>query len=350
MSDFSVPVTKVVTAEHHPNADRLDVITIFDYQAISGRDRFAPGDKVVYIPEQAIVPQHILEEMELVGKLGGGNKDRVKPIKLRGVISQGLAYTPKVWPEHWVDGYDVAEELGITKYEPSIPVSFGGAKGERDWAEICTSTILRSYDIENIKKHSHILIEGEQVVFTEKLHGTCCIVGYDIYLGQFFVTSKGVARGSYVIKENDENVYWLMAKQNKLDTLLKDFAESHNCSVCLYGEIIGVQDLKYGLKNGHYDYYAFDLLVPSGFASHDDFNTFCSSLGIKRVPVLYEGPYSREKVKEYTSGPSVIGPHIREGIVIYTNPLRRDMHIGTVRLKSVSEEYLFRSGEQTEYQ
>jgi len=161
MSTFSVTVERITVLEH-PNADALELAQVGDYQAIVRKDQFKSGDLVAYIPEQAVVPQALLREMGLEGKLAGKAKNRVKAIRLRGILSQGLVYPAR--PE-WQEGADVANILGITKWEPPIPAHLSG--------EVFAAGQDRTlkYDIENFKRFPHILEEGEEVVFTEKLHG-----------------------------------------------------------------------------------------------------------------------------------------------------------------------------------
>ena len=190
MATFECKVYEL-TIEEHPNADALELARVGDYLAIVGKGQFKTGDLGVYIPEAAIVPEWILEELNLVGKLAGKEKNRVKAMKLRGILSQGLIFpVEREVPEkaiadamlflgddgklhHQVvhEGMDVTEQLGITKYEPPIP---SGMSGEVFNAFGYTI----NFDIENIKKYPDVLEEGEQISITEKLHGTWCCFGF----------------------------------------------------------------------------------------------------------------------------------------------------------------------------
>ena len=90
MAEFEVNVVKIDRIEDHPNADALELAIIGGYRAIVKIGEFKAGDPVVYIPEAAIIPQYLLEDMGLEGYLAGKDKNRVKAIKLRGILSQGL--------------------------------------------------------------------------------------------------------------------------------------------------------------------------------------------------------------------------------------------------------------------
>ena len=104
MSSFEVKVRRIDAVENHPGADRLSICTILGFRAITakledGSHRYAPGDLIVYVPEQAVVPHDLLkqygywDDAKGKGMLAGAMGDRVKIIKLRGEYSQGL-----VWP------------------------------------------------------------------------------------------------------------------------------------------------------------------------------------------------------------------------------------------------------------
>jgi len=80
MSTFSVPVTKITNIIPIEGADSIELAQVFGYQSVVGKGQYSVGDIVVYIPEAAIVPDWILHEMNLVGKLAGKEKNRVKAI------------------------------------------------------------------------------------------------------------------------------------------------------------------------------------------------------------------------------------------------------------------------------
>lgn len=90
MSQFAVEVVVLDDVVPHPNADALDLAVIGGYRAVVKKGVFKKGDSVVYIPEDALVPEDILEHIGLTGRLAGKQKNRVKAIRLRGELSQGI--------------------------------------------------------------------------------------------------------------------------------------------------------------------------------------------------------------------------------------------------------------------
>ncbi len=130
MSTFSVPIKRIRAIEAHPNADAIEFAVIDGYRSIVKKGEFAPGDLVAYIPESSLLPEELLKRLNLwdaekgCGKLTGKEGNRVKAIKLRGELSQGICYLMPGDARH--EGEDVSLLLGITKYEPPIPVSMAG--------------------------------------------------------------------------------------------------------------------------------------------------------------------------------------------------------------------------------
>lgn len=344
MAEFAVEVQRI-RIEPHPEADRIELAVIGEYRSVIQKGRYRDGDLVAYIPEQSVLPDHILRELDLVGKLAGSKKNRVKATRFRGIISQGLCYPAR---PSWVEGQDVTVHLGITKYNPPPPPSFSstiltGRKG----AYFPERTL--SFDIENYKRYPNILIEDEWVIITEKLHGT--FAGYSLVNGEFGIFSKGLgARGFLMDPEADRpGVYVEIARDLGIEAgMRRAFGPEHN--IFVLGEIfgLGIQDLHYGTKSKQFR--VFDIRIGSNFIGPNFLKCACDAMNLEMVPVLYEGPYNLSKAIELRDGMDALsGTHMREGIVVKSTTERMDRKIGRVQLKFVSDDYLCRGGKQTEY-
>ena len=99
MSECITRVTKILKVEHHPNADKLDVAQVDGWHCIVGRDTYKAGDKCIYIPIDSIIP-YPLEKIIFAGAKVKLSKGRIKTIKLRGLISQGLVVHPDTIKEY----------------------------------------------------------------------------------------------------------------------------------------------------------------------------------------------------------------------------------------------------------
>ena len=356
MAEFESTI-HAVTVSPHPNADRLDIAQVADYMCVIGKDSMKTGDLAAYIPEGALVPDDILEELNLTGRLAGKKRNRVKAIKLRGVLSQGIVYPVtgerlKGIPD--TIGLDVTGNLGLVKYVPEIPTHMNGEI-------VPASGLTIRYDIENVKRHPDVFEDGEPVVITEKLHGTWAMFGWRKVAGML-VSSKGLSSKGFVFdlhsEKNDSNLYVRQFRRVKDDMAalhrhLTRWCPEAEFGIYILGEIVGrgVQDLTYGKAEP--EFLVFDIYVGSpGTGRYLDTHTVQAAIygthmtRIDHVPILHEGPYDRAEVARHLDGMSTLDPKgtIREGVVIRPIRERRDPTIGRVILKSVSEKYLLRKG------
>lgn len=371
MATFTVPVLKIKEITPIEGSDFIDVATIMDYRCVIPKGKMTEDDYIVYIPEFSIVPDWILEKMNLVGKLAGTAKNRVKAIRLRGVLSQGLVLpiekngndygmtdgtTFRSFGETLTENMNVASILGIKKYEPTLPAHMAGEVFHYKNGYFCPA-----YDIENIKNHSNVLQNGELVEFTEKLHGTNACYAHVAEevpesFGHWIVASKGLSAKQLGFKNNDQNQRNLYVNTGLTLSLMSKFEEAAKImglgeDYAVFGEIFGngVQDLQYGFTNSEKAFCGFDVYVgkaPAGrYLDVEDRNTFFALAGLPTVPVLYCGPFSVEIMQKYTVGKETISGkerHIREGIVIKPMKERRDQTAGRVVFKNINEDYLLR--------
>lgn len=399
MAEFSCPVVEVLSVEDHPNADRLNIVKVLGYTCISnkledGSPRYKAGDRVVYIPENAVMPEWLLKKMGFWkdgygGTLSGSQGNRVKAIRLRGIFSQGILYP--CWSSSSIasgwgitgqnedeyqdvnDGENVAEALGIVKYEPPIPGSMAGQQGfYRPPINASRGSIEIKFDVENIKNYPHLINLGEPVLATEKLHGTLMAIVLtneiddqvpDTFstVGErssrritAFVSSKGLIRRGVFLKntdENKDNVYIRKFNElNKNDKILETFDEVHRneqTTMFFLGELYGrgIQDLAYdGLAAHQFRVFKVGYMVGAEerYLSRKETEIVCDQFGLPLVPVLDYFDFNYERVAELTGGQSTLGGNIREGIVIEPVIPRLDARIGNVWLKSISEQYLLR--------
>lgn len=377
MSTHRVTMERL-TIHPHPNADALELAQVGHYRAVVQKGVYKTGDLAIYIPEQSVLPDELIEELGLTGRLAGKEKNRVKAIRLRGEVSQGIVCRPSIFPESCWDApedrqqaaleEDYAEVLGITKWVPPIPVHLAGKV-------IPAPTLVRWIDIENIKRFPDIFKEGEPVTASEKVHGSCCLVTADFHDGPFesprvFVSSKGIGGQNLALEDDGRNVYWRAARQHNLIGFASFLAGYlHAERVGLFGEVYGkgVQDLHYG-KDATADesigYVLFDVAFqprtggPAIWLTQDEISSIyampCDSTAAAppRAPVVYEGPYDYEKLAGLAEGRSLLDPDtIREGVVVRAVDERySDVLGGRAIGKIVSNGYLLRGGDATEYE
>ena len=155
-------------------------------------------------------------------------------------------------------------------------------------------------------------------------------------------------------KDGKSDMWWEMAEKYQLAERLAKFPD-----YVLYGEIYGqgVQDLTYDSPKGRklrffdvYDRKTKKFLGWWDFTGLIELDLF-RDLDDILVPVLYEGPWSKEVWEKYRAladtGMTTLlvngkSPHLMEGIVIKTMKEQYDDRVGRIALKYVGTEYLLR--------
>ncbi len=347
---------ELLTIHEHPNADALELAQVGLYRAVVAKGAYRSGDIAVYIPEQAVLPAPLIEELGLTGRLAGKASDRVKAVRLRGELSQGIVCVPRALADvdlrrAVAEETDFAERLSITKWSPPIPPTMNG-EVER------APDLLPWVDIENIQRYPEIFEPGEPVVLTEKLHGTACLVTYAAADGRVQVSSKGFGSKGLALKEDPRNLYWRAVLGHDVPAVAARIAEKLGATrVGIFGEVYGagVQDLAYGAdgRSEALGYAVFDLsaqidgqvrwLDPAALLDGE----------LPLVPRLYEGPYDVGTVLGLASGRETVSGrelHLREGVVIRPVTERYSPVVGGRAIaKAVSPAYLTRKG-GTEYE
>jgi RNA ligase (TIGR02306 family) len=367
MSSLIVEVCRVERVEAHPNADRLCICTVKGWRVCAGRDpgagrnEFEAGDTCVYVPPDAVLPPELSDRLNVTKYLSplARNADgvrapggRLRVARLRGEPSYGLILRPP-GPDLPV-GTDVAGLLGITKWEP--PVESTDGEAERPHPAFHAYT-----DVEYYRNFPDLIAEGEEVVFTEKVHGKNCRLGLirapEAEGGSMFMAGSHGQRRKELDARGRRSQFWEVLTE-PVRELLRFVAEGPGPNnVVLFGEVYGcgVQDMWYGLENGRYGFRAFDLSVNGKYVDFDVKASLFARFGVEPVPVLYRGPFRKAKVEEHVSGPTTLCPPERagkfkgrEGIVI--TPTRERPAVTPTRLfdrvvlKAISFEYLERKG------
>ena len=327
MSEFHVSVIRLGKIEKHPNADTLSVVRVNgDYPVIFRTGDFKEGDLAVYVPVDSEVP-----DTEQWAFLKGHR--RIKAKKLRGIFSMGvLAPLPITVIRDSIkveEGMDAQELMGITKWEPKLPLHWRG-ENERDPGFMPLYT-----DLEGLRRYPDVLQEGEEVVLTEKVHGAN---------GRFCWHEDRLWVGSHrcIKKETEQNLWWTAARKENLAEKLQLIPD-----LVMYGEVYGqVQDLLYSHNKGEVSICFFDAyrIDKGSYLDYDEFMAVCLKAGLKAVPEIYRGPW-RSDLKSESNGPTIIGGyrHMREGFVAKPVKERWNEHIGRVILKLVGEDYLLRN-------
>lgn len=356
-STHQVPVIEVKLLPHD-NANALSCVKVKDYICVVATKEWKDGDLAAWVPPDSIV-DITKDPFKSIAK------PLIRAKRLRGVISYGLLVPA---PNGCAVGQNVAEELGVTHYDPEEETSASQVGNKKAKDSLYVEQLEKSpsgnypkYDVDAFLEYARkVFLDGEAVVVTEKIHGEnsrfVCVAN-ELYAGsrntwkrQFPVCKytpdellsklKDPEKVKRVIEGNKSiNKWWKI-----YDSCpgLKEFC-LQNSNYCVYGELYGsVKEMKYGCKPNENKFAAFDILAPCGsFLDYQDFKNICDTYNIPRVPEFGIFNYNMENITSLTSGKSLVGgaDHIREGIVVKPIKERWDERLGRVCLKLVSIEY-----------
>jgi len=356
MALFEVVKTKIKEIKEHSNADKLELgsIEANTYQFVVGKGEMKAGDEVIYFPIDSLLPDELSEFLNVKNFLSGKDKNRIKTVKLRGEISQGLVIPmEKIW--EYINAHpkgdnnkemicDYTEILGVVKYEPPVYLSKTGRL-------LPLPDLVSKYDIEGCDNFPDVLayLMDKPVWISEKAEGT----NYSITIDKddkIFVNQR-----NHTIEELEGEIHSFWEASRKLgliDAIKKIKAEKYpDKTITLRGELVGpgIQSNYYLLKD--HEVKLFDLELDGSPINPEGFIMVCEQYGLGNmvVPTLSIGKTLKEvlgdvDIKEYSNGKSVINSDkIREGVVI--KPLEEEKvsigkFIGRLFIKQRSPEYL----------
>lgn len=307
-------------------ADMIELAHIDGWQTIVKKDSYKEGDKIVYCEIDSFLP--VREEFEFLRKncfkstthLGDGF--RIKTVKLRGTLSQGIIFPLSILPSNYVclEGDDVTSIIGVQKYEKPIPAQLSGKiKGN-------FPIFVRKTDQERIQNISNELDHRleEQFEVTIKLDGSSMTVYHNN--GQVGVCSRNL--DLKIDDENKDNSFVKTAIETNLITMVQKYFEKYNTNIAIQGELMGpgIQGNREKLKTT--EFFLFDVwnIDAQEYEKPDIRNLIVDRLkewgpNLKTVPFVERTNLTKFKenivdnILQYADGPSLNSSIIREGVV-----------------------------------
>jgi RNA ligase (TIGR02306 family) len=317
-------------------ADKIELASVGGWNVVVAKDvEHKVGDMVVYCEIDSFLP--IRDEFEFLRKssykkMGDQEGFRLKTIRLRGQVSQGLILPMSVFGDFgWTayEGLDVTERLEIVKYEPPIPAELAGkVKG-------LFPSFIPKTDEERVQNLTKEYEEWKhqskhQFYVTEKLDGSSAT--YYVKDGEFGVCSRNLE-----LLETEGNTFWKVARDLKLEEKLRGIGRN----LCIQGELIGegIQGNPYKIKGHTVRFFnVFDIDSRTYYGLPMFLATMQHGLKLETVPLLtnltMELPQTIDECLVFAEGKSQLNSNAeREGVVI------RSMD-GTISFKAISNKFL----------
>jgi len=280
-------------------ADMIEKATVLGWSVVVKKGDFQVGDWCVFCEIDSILPD--APEFSFL------RERRIRTVKLKGQISQGIVFPleglRRFFAEEYGDniplmeGLEVSELIGVTKYEPPIPDDLA--------IKAVFPYFIPKTDETRIQSAPEMLLDFGYGYLTEKLDGQSAT--FYNWGGQ-----SGVCSRNFELYEQSVNQFTTIGKNL---TIPNGFA--------VQGEIIGPKIQSNIYKRADYEFYVFSVfdIVVSKYLILSEKNRFCDEHNLTQVPFL-ETLYldSRTTVTALESlavANSTLNPAIlREGIVI----------------------------------
>lgn len=365
-------------AELYPieGADLIEVARVNDWKLVVKKGEFKVGDYCAYFEIDSLLP--MTPAFEFLASRGTSKSEledgsivegyRLKTIKLRKQVSQGLALPWKTFYENllgWNDiyeGLDVTELLGVHKYEKPMPAQLAGmARGN-------FPSFIRKTDQERCQNIRREIWEAytadARFEVTYKLDGssmTAFVI--DDVLAESLGTEPrfGVCSRNLELKETEGNAFWSVARSEDLEAKIRlfiaftrsqganEFPNRDWSGLVIQGELLApnIQSNFEGVTKPEFHVYSMFDIENQYHLSPLVARMIAEQYGLRYVPVLHKHTTLRDLfpdatidtiiplLLEYAEGDSGLNGKYREGIVFK----RTD---GLFSFKAISNRYLLK--------
>ena len=330
-----------------PDADAIECAVVEGWTVVIKKGEFAVGDRCVFFEIDSFLPLSderyaFLDKNAITWNERRGV--RLRTIKLRGQISQGLILPLALFPEIGAEAladpqsrqHDWTLTLGIDKWEAALPASLSG-----DIAGAFPSFIAKT-DQERIQNLPELLSadDGERFEVTVKLDGSSMTVFHRD-------GDTGVCGRNWRLHETSNNSLWRTARQDRLLEALSALGRN----IALQGELIGegIQGNPEKLRGQQFHLFDVFDIDRSDYCGVEERGAIVEALrghgaAVRTVPLLETIGLDRfggsiAEVLAYAEGPSLNPATAREGVVFK----RLD---GRLSFKAISNAYLLKHSDR----
>lgn len=356
-------VVEIDTIQPIENSDRLEIATIKEkgWKVVTGKGDFNPGDKAVYFEIDSALPtddpafDFLRERCTKTFRDGTTEISviRIKSMKLRGQLSQGLLMPLSIFQPRWKDpvetGTDLTARLKIQHFdevaEPFInqKLTKGDALGPRP-------SFVPKTDEERIQNLTNLFnneeLKNKTFEVTEKFDGSSMSV-YCIPEGDKW--KIGVCSRNLELKESENSSFWKALKPEYIKSILEFCKETQSNGIVFQGELTGPGINSNRDRYTEYEWHVFRIYCPvtKKFLAPFTARAYCRFLKIPYVRVIDTRQPTFKKYKnidellEASEGKTLRG-HEREGLVYKMNPDGAECLTEMFSFKAISNRYLLK--------
>jgi RNA ligase (TIGR02306 family) len=317
-------------------ADKIEVATVGGWKVVAQKGLYNVGDLAVYFEIDSWIPTELapfLSKGKEPREFEGVKGERLKTIKLRGQLSQGLLMpleeACKNIDSELFEGLDVSFPLNIIKWEKPMNAQLAGLARGNFPTQIPKTDQERVQNL--VKEIAGAAETGLQFEVTEKLEGSSMTV-YQIQ-GVFGVCSRNLD-----LKETEGNSFWATARKDDIEAKMKVVDEFWDFAI--QGELVGpgIQGNIYNLREPEFRVFDVYNIQAGEYLKPDARLALIKRMGLKHVPVLTTdkdlGIGTVDEMLAWAEGSSALNDkQEREGIVF------KEVN-GGITFKAISNKYL----------
>ena len=355
-------ITNIVPIE---NCDNIALAIVDGWTVIIKKSEFSIGDSCVFFEIDSFLPlEPRYEFLKKTTKFDGKEGYRIKTMKMKGVLSQGLALPLTMFPEVSTNDDDVTNRLNIIKFDLE---QFYGANtaGPRERKYGSFPTFIPKTDQPRIQNMTHMFLTHKATTFEEtlKLDGSS-MTCYKIpnkptlfqrvlsFFGKQLPTHKfGVCSRNVDLKPSDNKVQVfdnfgkksVYAQSDFWTTAIKmDIENKLPIGYAIQGELIGPSIQANHEKVSSLDYFVFDVydINKKQYLTPEARREFCKQYNIQHVPVTNESAtplqMTLEELLAHVDTESMNPGTVSEGRVYKSNSYP------TMSFKVINNKYLLK--------
>ena len=363
-------IRRIDKLEPIEGADKILKATVGGWELVTAKDNgFSEGDLIVYLEIDSWVPTEVadfLSKGKEPREFNGVKGERLKTIRLRGQLSQGLIlpipdYIVQGAGSELVEGLDLTESLGIQKWEKPVPAALAGKMRGN------FPSFIRKTDQERCQNLKREIFEKNidtAYEITVKMDGSSmtvyCKTEWEFAVpAPYFVESKvGVcSRNLDLVLDQEGNAFVDTANKIGLLQVLEAYCKENYRSLAVQGELCGpgIQGNKDGLSELQYFVYdIYDIDAGKYLPPRERVTLFLElqgragvPLGFRHVPVLSHElslpallpALDIPALLKFAEGKSQFNPQAeREGVVFKSTD-------GNFSFKAISNNFFENGGE-----
>ncbi len=301
-------ITKVSPIE---GCDFIELATVLGWQVIIKKGELTEGGYCLFFEIDSFLPMEPRYEfLKKTTKFNGTEGYRIRTLKMKKVLSQGLALPLSMFPELTENiQEDLSETLGVIKYDLEQFCGVNNTSKSEKPGKF--PSFIPKTDQPRIQNLPHLFTTNKEDTFEEtlKLDGssmTCYNVSSNPTLLQKFLSLFGIKApttkfgvcsrnvdlkrtANTVMTFNNEGKESVYDQSDFWATALKlDLANKVPVGYAIQGELIGPKIQANHEKVTELQYYVFDVFNISEqcYLLPQERRDFCHTLGIPHVPVM----------------------------------------------------------------